>query len=249
MEKKTRNGPRSKKETLEVSDLKKILIISTSTDEEKKIEEVSLHHKKDKLSVSTLATFAQDPGWWAENEPDALIVQMPDDLLIQGYFIEKMKTVIAREVPVLILCPQISADLMTLSSHFKKIRTIKTPVNPFFLFRAVIDLTTDYGQGKNQIHPRFATDLETVLRCAKKNISVIGKLKNLSMGGAYLESEGKGAALSSGDLVRMEISVTDKKYEFDSRIVWAKELLELGMGYGLTFVTTDQVFDHLFSQL
>lgn len=231
--------------------MKRILIVSTSYDEQNKIEEVAQYHNPGGLVLETTASFAQDITYWTTQAPDVLILHLPDDDLTQGFFFTKLRKDVPATQSIVFLCSQISASVMQLSTQFSKVRMLKTPVDGFALYRAVNDLLQKFKDGNKQIHPRYLTDQPVEIYSDKFDGKVMGTMKNLSLSGAYYESAGKEFEMKVGDLVKLSIVVNapGKQYVFDARIVWAKEQGSGATGYGVTFVDKDEVYNNLLKNI
>jgi len=232
--------------------LKKVLIISPSSDEQKMIEEVAQHHNPGGLSVETTASFGQDSDWWLVNMPDALIVCLPDDDLLQGYYFTKLRRDMPRTQPIIFLCKTISAALMQISMNFGKVRMIKTPVEEFSLYRALIDLFREFEPGQQQSHPRYLTDQSVEILSDFRDGKIVARMKNLSMSGAYFESAQRDFELVAGDFVKMSVGIGQppKQYVFDAKVVWVKPQQTPGVvGYGITFIDKEEVYNNLLKNI
>jgi hypothetical protein len=227
--------------------LKRILIISTSYDEQSKIEEVAQYHNPGGLVLETTASFAQDITFWTTQAPDVLILHLPDDSLIQGFFFTKLRKDVPPSQPVVFLCSTISAAVMQLSQQFSKVRMLKMPADGFALYRAVNDLLQKFKEGQKQIHPRYLTEQSVEVSSDHKIGKLAGQMKNLSLSGAYFESDGVDLVLESDDLVKLSILIGEpaKQYVFDVRIVWVKPQSSGSTGYGVTFVDKEEVYNNL----
>lgn len=224
----------------------KVLIISTSFDEQKMIEEIAQHHNPGGLSIETTASFAQESVWWATSGPDLLIIRLPDDELLQGYFYTKLRRDVPRQQKMILLTTSITTSLMQLSVEYLKVRMLKTPIEGFLLFQTVEDSLREYEVGKQQIHPRYLTDVSVDVRSDFKEGINKGTMKNLSMSGAYFEiTEGR-FPIKINDLVHLTLSMNvGKQYVFDAKIVWIKEIRAGSFGYGVTFVNKEDVYNNL----
>lgn len=226
--------------------MKKVLIISTSFEEQRMIEEVMKASGPAQLTVETTASFGQEAAWWSTQGPDILVLQLPSDTLLQESFFTKLKKDVPKSQPIIFLCEGISSSLMMMSSHFSKVRMLKAPVNGFDLYRTVIDLIADYKEGQRQIHPRYLTDQPVEISSDYKPGRASASMKNLSMGGAYFEANVTGFSIESGDLVKLSILVGEpaKQYVFDAKVVWVKET-----GFGVTFIDRDEVYNNLLKNI
>ena len=225
-----------------------MLVISTSLDLQIEIEDLVSHHRFEKLFIQTSASFGQDRVFWETAGLQVVVLDLPDDVPMLVAFLKKMKTELPRQLPVVAVTPVVSDDFVGIGHHFDRIRVLKKPVTPLYLYRTIIDLTTDYGLGKKQVHPRYMTDQSVILACDYKNGAIRGVMKNVSLGGAYVESKDKSLELVPGDLLKMHVEVPEQKnYSLDVKVIWKKPVAEnQSVGYGLTFITLDQAFDRLF---
>lgn len=229
----------------------KVLIVSTSFEEQKKFEEVYVHHNTGQFSFETTASFGQDASWWALQAPAALVLALPDDEQLLSFYFEKLTKDVPRTTKILFLASNISPGLMKVSGLFSRIRIIKTPVQPFFLYRSLVDLTTEFQSGKAQIHPRYLTDQSIQVTSDFRSKSATGQMKNLSIGGMYFELNEQIPTFQVGDLVRVAIGLAGlRSYDFDAKVVWSKTSLnQEATGYGCTFLNREQVFDTLLTQI
>lgn len=195
------------------------------------------------LEFDTTASFGQDMGWWTTSSPDCLVLCLPPDDLMQGYFLTKLRNDVPRALPLLILSQSISAAMMSLSQIFTRVRLLKAPAEGHLVVRNLVELLTHWEPGKQQAHPRYMTDQIVVL-----NNDYQGRMKNLSLSGAYVESENVDLAVKSGDLIKMKIQAGNppKDYVFDARVVWSKPL-QTGTGncFGVAFVNREEVYNQL----
>jgi hypothetical protein len=229
-----------------------VLIISPSSEEQEMIEEVAQHHNPGGLSVEATASFGQDSNWWIENKPDVLIVNLPEDELLQEYYFTKLHRDIPRTQSMLFLCSRISSSLMQMSLNFAKVRMIKTPVESFSLYRALIDLMRDFEPGQQQSHPRYLTDQEIEVLSDFREGKLSAKMKNLSMSGAYFEATTQSLELAPGDFIRLSVAVGQpkKQYIFDAKVVWMKPQSTSGLiGYGVTFINKEEVYNNLLKNI
>lgn len=231
--------------------MKRVLIISTSLEEQSKIEEVAKFHNPGGLTIETTGSFAQDITYWTTQAPDVLILQIPDDDLLQGYFFTKLRKDVHAKQALILLCSAISQKLMQLSMHFSKVRMLKAPVDGFSLYRAVMDLSQDFQvtEGK-AIHPRYLTDLPIEIVLEKTNSKRQAMMKNLSLSGAYFESSDPLVNLVPGDFCQLNIQIASKKqYTIDVKVVWSKPQKSGAQGYGVTFVNKEEVYNNLLKNL
>ncbi|GIL16727.1 MAG: hypothetical protein BroJett040_04780 [Oligoflexia bacterium] len=227
--------------------MKKVLIISTSLEEQEKLEEVSKVHSPGAFQFQTTGSFGQAPEWWTQHLYDLVIIYLPADPVLQTYFFTKLRKDVPQDQALLLICPAISTAIMQLSQVFKKIKILKTPMSSFELYRGVVDVTTEYVPGKIQAQPRYLTDQEVVVSSDFKPGKIKARMKNMSVSGAFFESEDRDLQLDVDDLIRIQISVPNKKeYVFDAKVVWRKpQKVGYNIGYGVTFVDKDEVYQRL----
>lgn len=200
------------------------------------------------LQFETTASFGQEPSWWVENGPDALIISLPPDDLMQGYYLNKLRNDVPRSLPVLLLSSTVSASLMQLSQIFMKVRMLKTPVDGAVMVRTVVEMVTNWGPGREQTHPRYMTDQEIKITSeSTPGNSLAARMKNLSLSGAYFESENRDSHFNPGDYIKLVVMTGEplREHSFDARIVWIKPIHEQGRGFGVTFVNKEDVYNHL----
>lgn len=229
----------------------KVLIVSTSFDEQKKLEEVYVHHNSGQFSFETTASFGQDASWWALQAPTALVLVLPEDEQLLNFYFDKLTKDVPRSTKILFLANTISPGLMKVSGLFSRVRIIKLPVQSFFLYRSLVDLTTEYPAGRGQVHPRYLTDQSIQVTSDLRSKTTTGQMKNLSIGGMYFELNEQIPSFQTGDLVRVGIGLAGiRSYEFDAKVVWTRPSHnQEATGYGCTFLNRDQLFDTLLTQI
>lgn len=231
----------------------RVVLVDTSFEHQERLEDVHETHASGQFTFETTASFAHDPAFWSG--VDVLVLHVPDEPMIQSAFLEKLKTQIGPRTRVIILAPAINPALIAVSSQYPKVRLLKLPVTGYELYRALVDITTEYPLGQQQVHPRFLTDLPVEVLCDMKFMKLSARVKNLSISGAYFEISDIGSTFAKGDLVRLAIQMptgasASKSYAFDARIVWIKALSEGGgTGYGCAFLNKEQVYDELLAQV
>ncbi len=231
--------------------MKRVLVISTSQDDKKQLQEVVKAHEPGAFEFEVTASFGQDAEYWKARPPAVLVIQLPDDQMLQPYFVEKIKKDIPRFLPVIILCPQISQLLMQLSFSHSKLRFYKTPVNPYAIYRALLDLTKVYKEGERQIHPRYQTEQAVEITSDFVEGRMPAIMRNLSLTGAYFETESNSLNSQPEDLVKINIYLgeSEKQYIFDVKIVWLKKQENGSLGFGVSFVNKEEVYNSLLKNL
>jgi Tfp pilus assembly protein PilZ len=117
----------------------------------------------------------------------------------------------------------------------------------FNLYKCAIDLLQEYEPGQTQVHPRYATNQEVVLKKMDGEPALNAVMKNLSISGAYLESQNLSAEVKAGDMLKIEVELGDAKkgYVFDVKVVWLKPIDENTRSLGVTFVERDEIYNSL----
>lgn len=210
------------------------------------IEEINEHHSPGAYQVETTASFAQEADWWTVNAIDLLIINLPEDPELQGHFLRRLKSDVPKALPVIFLCGSITSQMMQVSSSFSRTRTIKSPVDSYFLYRAVVEILTDYGT-KQQIHPRYLVDQPVVITKQGKAGQILAQIKNLSMSGAYFEARDTTIKILIDDVIKMTVQVdSGGEYIFDAKVVWVKPQPESGAtGYGVAFLDESEMLNAL----
>ncbi len=235
--------------------MKKVLIISTSFDQENQLREVyenalSQPNSESSIVFETTSSFGQDIGWWSIQGPDLLILNLPDDPILQGYFFTKLRKDVPPTQPMIVTCSQISSAMMNLSMEFTKLRMLKSPVDGFVLYRTVMDILTDYNNGQQQIHPRYLTNQPIEVFSDFKQGRWPAMMKNLSLSGAYLEISNNENPIKVGDLIKISVTGSQAKNTiFDGKVVWAKEKDEDNVGYGVTFIDQNEVYNQILKNI
>ncbi len=224
--------------------MKLILIISTGFDEQTLVEEViQVRGLGNQYMLTTTASFGQEVEWWIANSPQVLVVVLPEDPTLQGFFFRKLSADIPKDLPVIFTCRGINQQLMQLSTSFNKVKILKSPYSGDDMFRAIVDITTEREAGQQQMHQRY-----DVIQDVK--VEVLGiegvfdmRVKNISLGGAYVEFYQEDLKIVAGDQLKISIILGDlkKEYDFISRVVWSKPL-QAGKGFalGVNFVNRQQ---------
>jgi len=211
------------------------------------IEEVMAQHQPETYQLETTGSFGQKPEWWAQNAPDALVIKLPADDFLQGFFFSKLKSDVPKAVSLLFICETVSAGLMQMTTHFQKVRIMKSPVEAFDLYRSLGDLLADYHPGKQQASPRYMTNQSIIVSSDSKKGQLEAKMGNLSISGAFFEVNQNTMGLANGDLIRIQIVIPGlKEYVFDAKIVWVRgNQPDQPQGFGCTFVDKDEVYENL----
>lgn len=210
------------------------------------IEQINEHHSPGAYQIETSASFAQEAGWWAVNNIDLLILNLPEDEELQSHFIRRLKNDVPKALPIIFLCNNISSQLMQVAASFAKTRTIKAPVDNYFLYRAVVEILTDYGT-KQQIHPRYLVDQPAIVTRQGKDGQLMAQIKNLSMSGAYFEAKDASMKISVDDVIKIMVNVdAGGEYAFDAKVVWVKPNVDAGAtGYGVAFLDETEMLNAL----
>jgi hypothetical protein len=231
--------------------LKKVLIISTSFDEQKKLEEVAFHHDRDGFSFETTASFGQDPSYWISQPPALVIIQLPGDDILHTYYFAKLRSSVPTTQPLLFLCSEVTVPLMQLSQSFNRVRMMKAPVDGFALYRAVVDNTKEYEPGKQQVHPRYLTDQKVDILSDFHQGKIAGVMKNLSLTGAYIEAAQLAFPIEPENFIKVSalIGNSHRSFVFDAKVVWKKKQDDGVMGFGVMFVNRDDVYENLMKNI
>jgi hypothetical protein len=227
--------------------LKRVLIISISFDEKKQLQDLVKGNDPALFDFEVTASFGQDSGYWATRPPAVLILHLPDDDNLQSFFIEKIKKDIPKVLPLVILCPRISSSLMALSQAHSKLRFFKMPMEPAAVYRALIDLTRVYKEGERQVHPRYQTHQPVEVTSDFMEGRMPAIMKNLSMSGAYFEADSAAFEIKANDLLKISVYLAEsnRQYIFDVKVVWSKPQTSGAIGYGVTFVNKEEVYNSL----
>jgi hypothetical protein len=233
-----------------VEHLKRILIISTSLDEQKMLEEVLNNQPTLKWSIETTGTFGQNAQWWDLNAPSLLIIRLPTDEFLQNFFFAKLRTDVSKKIPLLFICESITSVLMQLTTEYAKVRILKSPMDAFELFRTASDLLAEYEPGRQQASPRYMTNQKITVTSDFRPGKFEGVMRNLSISGAFFEADKNPMGVKNGDLVKIQIVVPGiKEYIFDAKIVWLQEISGKPVGFGCTFVDKEEVYEKLLKGL
>lgn len=226
----------------------RVLIISTSTKEQYLLED-ALQARGDtsQYKIDVTASFAQSKEWWLEEGPDVLVIEFPEDDMLQGYFFNKLRKEVPETMPTIFVTPTVTAQVMALNNHLKKVRILKSPFTKEALLKTLDDISTKRTSEKEQVHPRYSTEQEVQVDGVGLTQSLRMTMKNISKGGALLECESD-PELKPGSLLKVKIGLKDvnKFYQFDVKVVWTRQ--EQNLLIGVAFVGKDDVYNYLIKQ-
>jgi hypothetical protein len=228
--------------------LTNVLIVSISRDEQRALTVAASNVNNREFSFETTASFGQESSWWTTAGPDVLILCMPADDLMQGYFMTKLKQDVPRSIPLVVMSTVVTSNLMGLSQIFSRVRIVKSPASGESILKALRELTTVYGDQKKQVHPRYLTDQDIVISSELHGTETKAIMRNLSLSGIYFECLAEVTDYKATDVVKINVQLgaPPRDYFFDAKIVWAKSLdTGTGWGFGATFVDKDEVYNHL----
>ncbi len=225
-----------------------VLIVSISRDEQRALTESASNVNNRDFSFDTTASFGQESSWWTTAGPDALVLCLPSDDLMQGYFMTKLRSDVPRSIPLVVMSTVVTSNLMALSQIFSKVRIVKSPASGDSILKALRELTTFYGENQKQVHPRYLTDQDITVSSELHGTQTKATMKNLSLSGIYFECFQKESDYKTTDVVKINVQLGSppRDYFFDAKIVWTKSLeAGKGWGFGATFVDKDEVYNHL----
>lgn len=227
--------------------MKRILLIANSFEEQEKLEDIVQHHSPGGFVFETTASFGQDAVYWLSQPPEVVVIELPDDDMLQVYYLNKLRSVVPKTQRIIILCPNVSGALIKLSQEFQRIRLMKAPVDSFMLYRALLDFTKTYEPGKQQLQPRYLTDQRVEVTSDWKQGKTEGRMKNLSLSGAYIEVSSLGFEMVPKDFIKLSIfaPTSAKFFVFDAKVVWSKSLPQGGHGFGVMFTNSEDVYNNL----
>ncbi len=219
--------------------MKKVIIVATSFDEHELLSGVAQHHSPGTYQFEVTASFGQTPEWWKDKNPDLVILSLPEEDPYLSFFMSKLKNETHRELKMLWIAKDISTDLMQLSTQFDRVRIMKRPLEDFSFYRAMVDMTADYEEGKLQTHPRYVTDLDVKVQKKLSKETFIMRMKNLSRGGTFLEAQNQSLSMNMGDVLEIDIFLESlgREYKFEGEVVWRQEpTATRSLGLGVRFV-------------
>lgn len=90
--------------------------------------------------------------------------------------------------------------------------------------------------------PRYPTNEKAAVEIYGKTGTSLARLKNISRSGACIEWMQPDFAVQPGDLVRMTVKLNalNKSHNLSAEVVWKD-----GNTSGITFLTSDQVFERI----
>ncbi|MEI7973857.1 MAG: PilZ domain-containing protein [Bdellovibrio sp.] len=104
------------------------------------------------------------------------------------------------------------------------------------------------GARKDRAYPRFSSHQKVSLWGEGLTTRFPGLMKNVSLGGAYVETEASGVSFVAGDRLQLypEESTVKETDFLDCQVIWKKDLEGGSTAYGLSFVDLDQAFELFF---
>lgn len=212
--------------------LKRVMILSTSYELQTELEKLMTDRSKAQFGFESTASFGQTPHWWFVSGPNLLVVDLPDEISLLDPYLSRMTTHLPRSLPVLILCSNVERRIMDSAAHFHRSRVITRPVNASFLLRAIHDLSAHLELGVQTTQPRYLTDLRVDLMVSEGREKVPARMKNISLGGFYCETQRGDSSLQINEKVQVQIS--GRSYE--AKVIWMKKLAsDFYLGFGCRF--------------
>jgi len=212
--------------------LKRVMILSTSFELQTEMEKLVTDRSKAQFGFETTASFGQTPHWWFVSGPNLLVVDLPEELPLLDPYLSRMTTHLPRSLPVVVLCSSVERNIMEAAAHFQRSRVITRPVNASFLLRAIHDLSAHLDPGAQTTQPRYLTDLRIELVASEGREVVPARMKNISLGGFYCETQRGDASLQINEKVQLRLS--GRSYE--AKVIWMKKLAsDFYLGFGCRF--------------
>ncbi len=153
--------------------------------------------------------------------------------------------------PILILASTADKNVMKGSVKSDKVHFLQRP----YEFKALKGLAVKLIQSRNlpqQMYKRFKTNQPLNVETYSTGEQIESSMFNLSVGGAYFETEKKPVA-SVGDLLKMQVNLNDveKSHMMSARIVWTtkKGSYSGGYGVGVKFVRNEEIYKQLLEKL
>lgn len=200
-----------------------------------------------KYSFSSTASFGQESAWWADNQPDLLVICLPEHPSDQQLFIDRMLAVLPKDIRLMLVTAEITPALLKLSSHFSDLRMLKGPVQGNAFFKAIDDFVTFANPEAKQKHQRHAVNIQSRIEVAGTGDVFNAVAKNISIGGAYVETESQ-SKVDPDDKISLTFFLGEmsKEYQLDARIIWVRPLSAgRGMALGVSFIAKQDLYDTL----
>lgn len=108
------------------------------------------------------------------------------------------------------------------------------------------------GARQDRAYPRYSSHQKVSLWGEGLTTRIPGLMKNVSLGGAYVETEANQVSFAAGDRLQLypEKSSSKETDDFlDCQVIWKKDLEGGSMAYGLSFFDLDQAFEIFFQHL
>ena len=222
--------------------------MSPSTAEQTLLEEESKLRIPNEYYFETTVSFGQNADWWKQANFDLIILVLPDDLQLQLFFVQKLKSGdVPKDLPFIFISKKITQEMLSLSSIFQRVRMIKAPVTGETMHQTMDALLIKRPPGKVQLHPRFITEQNVKAFFGDMKNPVQMQLRNLSKGGAYLEAHRDEVQLIRGDIIKVQFTLQNptKEYNLDARVVWIKDLDGATLSMGVSFLGKEEVYNEL----
>ena len=152
------------------------------------------------------------------------------------------------DLPMLVYARAIAKDAYRAVENIPKAVLLESPCERKRLIGVVQKMIVG-SSVKQQRHRRFLTDQTVQVEPYTPNATVVlGKIRNLSQGGAFVECDTK--SLKVGDLIRFHISLSEvaKKHVVSAQIMWCAETGD-GVGFGVAFMRSGDVYQNLLKRM
>ncbi|MGE0634067.1 MAG: PilZ domain-containing protein [Pseudobdellovibrionaceae bacterium] len=224
-----------------------VLIVSSTYNDQTMLEQAASEDPAGhKYTFTSTASFGQETEWWIENQPDLLVISLPPEVDLQQLFIDRMQEVLPSDIRLMIVTPEVTPSLLKLSNKFSDLRMLKGPVAGPSFFKAIHDFITYANPTARQRHQRHTVHINCrVQSLGAEGDAITGVAKNISIGGAYIESDSR-SNLSAEDRVNVTFFLGEmaKEYQLEARIVWTKPHGN-GMAMGVNFIVKQDLYETL----
>jgi response regulator RpfG family c-di-GMP phosphodiesterase len=226
---------------------KKILLISKFSPE-------AVLVKRDIQEYTTLDVI------WVKTAPEAIeaIIKGDISLIVFNFdnftnakvdLAEKLRG-LGYEIPMILLSKLVAKDASKLIAKMQRTVLLETPYEQKE-FSGVIKKFLRGDKVHQRFYRRFYTNQISKIEIFKNRKELNGKVKNLSLGGAFLEFDG--TMLRVGDVIRLrfELKEVNRSYDVMAKIAWIVEKSPWGDGRdaGLRFVKTEEVYQSLLKRM
>ena len=152
--------------------------------------------------------------------------------------------------PIIIFATYLQKNALEALKKVKKVVLIEKPFESKDIW-GIAQKMVQGDQVPQRIHRRFYTNQKLQLQNAMSGDNYLGKMYNLSRGGAYVEVDN--AQFAAGDIIKITIPLdkVSKSYSLDAEVVWYTQrgFWKGAPAIGVRFVKPDDIYRNLLDKL